>query len=166
MGFPFTISVNPCEPKASRLGWSSAPQQLQVFNPQTHGWQSFSGDVDPDHAYKIMNPGFVTLACWGAEPTVDQKIALPSAGTVVFGTGLNHGTHTSSWHLQHAGETKTLVEAVTAGWIQSTMYYYDAVYPGEHPFDVATGHEIGPGTAVRMDTLVNDITLVVPRTEE
>jgi hypothetical protein len=52
---------------------------------------------------------------------------------------------------------------VTVGWIRPTMYYYDAVYPGEHPFDVATGHCIAPGMAVRMDTLADDVTVVVPR---
>jgi hypothetical protein len=57
-------------------------------------------------------------------------------------------------------------EAAAAGWMQPTMYYYDAVYPGEHAIDVATGHTIAPGMAVRMDTLIGDIRVVVPRTEE
>ncbi len=167
-----SVGLNPDDPSPAKVfDEVTSDLQLQHWDSETQTWQSVSDgtltEVDPFSGYWLWLPKGQWIAVEGSSLAGIQRCTLGPAGghmigvpyEVAWGSGSSGSITVERVDRGEVLEVKSLVAAVTAGWIYDTVWAWDNRTQAWQRYSVTSGVTMDPWQGYWIDTFVDDLVL-------
>ena len=165
---PTPATVFGATPISSKLfRWDNVTQAFTGYdslNPGTFG------TLSPTQGYALLTTGTANVSYQGLATTSDVRISIPKEGWSLIAQPLATVTLWNNLQVTDGTETKSLQDAITAGWIGRIAFTWDAAsgdwgYVGTGARGSRFDDSLRPWHAYWITTYKDDLAVIIPSAE-